>query len=149
MWLTDRNRLRLAHARDLLAEISDAQVPIEAIAREVDMSPFHFIRRFEAAFGTTPHQFRIYRRVERARALLASGASVTDACLAVGCSSLGSFSALFTRTAGETPSAYRRRVRALVHVHGYEPVVFPGCFSLLARLPASAFRSFGEARPAR
>jgi len=145
MWLTDENRVRLARARDVLAADTSVNVPLERLARELGLSPFHFIRRFEAAFGSTPHQFRIQRRLDRAKALLASGESVTDACMAVGCSSLGSFSALFTRATGETPSAYRRRMRVLVGVHGFERVLFPGCLSLLAQLPASAFRNFREA----
>ena len=55
------------------------------------------------------------RRIERAMALLRNGASVTDACMAVGCTSLGSFSSRFTEIVGETPSAYRSREHAAVN----------------------------------
>jgi len=69
------------------------------------MSPFHFIRQFEAVFGATPHQFRIQTRLDRAKQLLAlSDYSVTDVCLEVGFSSLGSFSDLFARRVGAPPS---------------------------------------------
>jgi AraC-like DNA-binding protein len=145
MWLTGGSRIRLARAREVLAADAGSTVSIEHLAHQFGFSPFHFMRRFEAAFGTTPHQFRIRRRIDRAKALLAAGDSVTEACMAVGYSSLGSFSAAFTRVAGETPSAYRRRMRVLVAVHGFEPVLFPGCLTLLAQLPPSAFRSFREA----
>ena len=66
--------------------------------------------------------------------------SVTDVCMEVGFSSLGSFSTLFTRRLGEAPSAYQRRVRTSVQVPGGLPAVLaPGCLSLMSRLPPSAF----------
>jgi len=71
----------------------------------VHISPFHFIRQFEALFGLTPHQFRIQSRLDHAKHLLAMGrTSVTDVSMEVGMSSLGSFSDLFARRAGATPS---------------------------------------------
>ena len=113
---------RLCRARDLLVEVPEPPVSIEDVAREVGISPFHFIRQFEAVFGLTPHQFRIQSRLDRAKRLLAMGQhSVTDVCMEVGFSSLGSFSDLFTRRVGATPSAYRRRVRAMVQVPGTLP----------------------------
>lgn len=142
---------RLCLARDLLREQHEPLRTIEDVAREVQISPFHFIRQFEAVFGATPHQFRIQTRLDLARHLLATGRySVTDVCMEVGFSSLGSFSALFARRVGEPPSAYRRRVRSLVQVPGTVPAdLMPGCLTLMGRLPASAFsrsiRSFREA----
>ena len=84
---------RLCLARDLLREIREPSPSIADIARDVRISPFHFIRQFEALFGVTPHQFRIQARLDAAKQLLASGRySVTDVCLEVGFSSLGSVS---------------------------------------------------------
>ncbi len=89
-----------------LRERREPTPSIADLAREVRISPFHFMRQFEALFGVTPHQFRIHARLDAAKQLLAMGQhSVTDVCLEVGFSSLGSFSALFTRRVGETPSA--------------------------------------------
>jgi AraC-like DNA-binding protein len=134
---------RLCRARDLLRDVTEPSPTIEQLAREVRISPFHFIRQFEAVFGVTPHQFRIGSRIELAKELLARGEhSVTDVCMEVGFSSLGSFSTLFARRVGETPSAYRQRVRTLVRVPGRPTIDFaPGCLSLIGALPASAFRS--------
>jgi AraC-like DNA-binding protein len=73
------------------------------------MSPGHFSRAFRAAYGETPYSYLMTRRIERAMALLRGGLSVTDACMAVGCTSLGSFSSRFTALVGMTPSAYRAR----------------------------------------
>jgi AraC-like DNA-binding protein len=151
MLLRHEGFARLCRARDLLREVRDPSPSIADLAREVRISPFHFIRQFEAVFGVTPHQFRIQTRLDAARQLLAGGQhSVTDVCMEVGFSSLGSFSALFTRRIGEAPSAYRRRVRAMVPVPGAVPNdLTPGCLSLMGRLPSSAFanpeRSFREA----
>jgi AraC-like DNA-binding protein len=131
----------------MLREVTDRQLSIGDVAREARISPFHFIRQFEAVFGYTPHQYRIQSRLDRARQLLAAGQhSVTDACMEVGFSSLGSFSDLFTRRVGEAPSVYRLRVRTTVQVPGeLPPQLVPGCLSLMALLPPSAFRSFREA----
>jgi AraC-like DNA-binding protein len=139
---------RLCRARDLLSEVHDRQPSIEDVARELGISPFHFIRQFAAVFGSTPHQFRIQSRLIRARHLLATGQhSVTDVCLEVGFSSLGSFSDLFTRRVGETPSAYQQRVRSTVQVPGRVPQhLIPGCLTLMCHLPSSAFRNFREAK---
>lgn len=80
---------RLCSARDLLRETHDQVLSIREIAREADMSPFHFIRQFDAVFGATPHQFRIQARLDRAKHLLAlSDYSVTDVCMEVGFTSL-------------------------------------------------------------
>jgi AraC-like DNA-binding protein len=142
---------RLCQARDLLRELREPSPSIADLARQVQISPFHFIRQFEAVFGVTPHQFRIHTRLDAAKHLLAMGHhSVTDVCMEVGFSSLGSFSALFTRRVGEAPSAYRRRVRAMVQVPDTLPAdLTPGCLTLMGRLPPSAFapsvRNFREA----
>ena len=114
------------------------------------MSPFHFIRRFQALFGETPHQLRIRSRLDRARGLLAcSYRSVTDVCLDVGFTSLGTFSRTFHEIIGETPSAYRE---------GHGPMVPPNCIQMWAMRPrvavneepsandATQSSSFGEAR---
>jgi AraC-like DNA-binding protein len=137
----------LCRARDLLREPSEEAPSIERVAREVGISPYHFIRQFEAVFGATPHQFRIRVRLDRAKDLLAAGRhSVTEVCMEVGWSSLGSFSDLFTRRVGESPSAYRRRTRAMIQVPGaIAPELRPGCFTLMGLLPPGAFRSFREA----
>jgi AraC-like DNA-binding protein len=124
---------RLCRARDLLREVHDRTVTIDDAAREAAMSPFHFIRQFSAVFGETPHQARIRWRLDRARLLLATGErSVTDVCMEVGFSSHGSFSALFARRVGVSPSEYRRRARSMVVVPGtFAPHLFPGCLSLM------------------
>jgi AraC-like DNA-binding protein len=132
--LTRDALLRLCRARDLLREVHDGPLSIRDVAHDAGMSPYHFIRQFEALFGRTPHQYRIDARIEHAKRLLAlSDYSVTDVCMELGCSSLGSFSDLFARRVGTAPSAYRRQVRPFVTVPGVLPVhLTPGCLTLMA-----------------
>jgi AraC-like DNA-binding protein len=100
----------LRRARDLLDREYARPLDVPAMARAALMSPSHFARQFRAAFGETPYAYLQSRRLERAMALLRRGdLSVTDVCLAVGFTSLGSFSSTFTRLVGEPPSAYRGR----------------------------------------
>ncbi|MFT4109824.1 helix-turn-helix transcriptional regulator [Propionicimonas sp.] len=101
---------RLRRARDLIDREYARALDVAEIARTALMSPAHFARRFRAAYGETPYAYLMTRRIERAKALLRRGdLSVTEVCLAVGCSSLGSFSARFTQLVGETPTSYRAR----------------------------------------
>ncbi|MDH6114497.1 AraC-like DNA-binding protein [Kitasatospora sp. MAP12-15] len=100
---------QLRRARDLIDREYARPLDVPTLARHALMSPAHFARRFRAAYGETPYSYLMTRRVERAMALLRAGMSVTDACMEVGCTSLGSFSSRFTELVGETPSAYRAR----------------------------------------
>lgn len=99
----------LRRARDLIDREYALPLNVPAMARQALMSPAHFSRQFRLAYGETPYNYLMTRRIERAMALLRAGASVTDACMAVGCSSLGSFSSRFTEIVGEPPSVYRLR----------------------------------------
>ena len=103
------NLVHLRRARDLIDREYARPLDVPTMARHALMSPAHFSRQFRAAYSETPYSYLMTRRIERAMALLRAGMSVTDACLAVGCTSLGSFSSRFTELVGETPSAYRAR----------------------------------------
>jgi AraC-like DNA-binding protein len=97
------------------------------------MSQYHFIRLFKAVLGETPKQCQLRARLERAKQLLMlSASSVTDICMEVGFSSLGTFSTAFARRLGVAPSAYRKSARERVRVPGQMPKeLIPGCFSLM------------------
>ena len=100
---------RLRRARDRMDREYALPLDVEALARGAHMSAGHFSRAFRAAYGESPYSYLMTRRIERAQALLRQGVSVTDACVAVGCTSLGSFSSRFTEIVGEAPSHYRDR----------------------------------------
>jgi len=100
--------VRLRRARDRMDREYDQPLDVETLARTALMSPGHFARSFRAAYGETPYGYLMTRRIERAMALLRRGdLSVTEVCMAVGCTSLGSFSSSFTKLVGVSPSAYR------------------------------------------
>ena len=103
------NLVHLRRARDFIDRSYAEPIDVPTIARAALMSPAHFSRLFRSAYGETPYTYLMTRRIERAQALLRQGLSVSDTCFAVGCSSLGSFSARFTEVVGETPSQYRAR----------------------------------------
>jgi AraC-like DNA-binding protein len=96
--------VHLRRARDLIDRDYAEPLDVPTMAAKALMSPAHFSREFK-----TPYGYLMTRRIERAMALLRAGASVTDACTAVGATSLGSFSSTFTEIVGETPSSYRSR----------------------------------------
>jgi AraC-like DNA-binding protein len=135
---------RLIRGRELLVSPAHDELTVRDVAACVALSPYHFIRRFSALFGDTPHQVRTRARMDRAKALLAAGVTVTDACHEVGFSSLGSFSLLFHRRAGTPPSVYRRYV-AVPRSVGVPPV--PGCLGLISQVPPGAWSNSREACP--
>jgi AraC-like DNA-binding protein len=109
----------LLRARDLADGRYAEPLDVAALAERAHVSPTHFTRSFREAYGTTPHQYLIARRMERACFLLReTDRSVTEVSLDVGFRSLGSFSATFTRWLGIAPSAYRA---------GAEPSRVPSC----------------------
>jgi len=118
----------LRRARDRIDREYAAPLDVPAMARTALMSPAHFSRKFRAAYGETPYAYLMTRRIERAKALLRAGMSVTDACVTVGCTSLGSFSSRFTEIVGETPSQYRARDHRDVEV-------VPSCVSKVVTRP--------------
>ncbi len=99
---------RLRRARDRMDREFAEPLDVGELANTAMMSPSHFTRRFKAAYSETPYSYLMTRRIERAKALLRrSDLSVTEICMAVGCTSLGSFSSKFKELVGVSPSEYR------------------------------------------
>jgi transcriptional regulator GlxA family with amidase domain len=99
----------LLNARDLADRRYAEPLDLEALARAANVSPRHFTRSFRRAFGETPYQYLLTRRLERARHLLrTTDRSVAQVCLDVGFTSVGSFTTTFRRRVGVTPTEYRR-----------------------------------------
>jgi len=132
---------RLCRVRDLIRDCQAEPLRLVDCATEIDLSPWHLLRSFRAAFGETPHEYLTRVRVERAaRLLVLTGRSVTDVCFEVGFTSLGSFSTLFKRRTGWSPAAYRRRARGWVSVPAAAGWAFvPYCFAYgLEGLPSES-----------
>jgi AraC-like DNA-binding protein len=136
------NLAHLRRARDLIDREYARPLDVAALARAALMSTAHFSRQFRAAYGETPYGYLMTRRIERAKALLRHrDRTVTEVCLEVGCTSLGSFSARFTELVGETPTAYRARD------HGALASV-PGCIARDVTRPRRKPSRIEEAAPA-
>jgi AraC-like DNA-binding protein len=102
----DRHLLR---ARDLIDARYRDPLDVPALAKAAHVSPAHFSRQFRRAFGETPHQYLLTRRLERAASLLrTTDHTVLDICIEVGLASVGSFTTSFKRAYGKTPLGYRR-----------------------------------------
>src|SRR5213593_2664716 len=98
----------LLRAKDLVDARYREALDVPALARAANLSPAHFSREFRRAFGETPHQYLLTRRLERAAALLRNtDRSIAEICFAVGLRSLGSFTTSFGRAYGVSPAAYR------------------------------------------
>jgi AraC-like DNA-binding protein len=136
------NLAHLRRARDLMDREYARPLDVAALARAALMSTAHFSRQFSAAYGETPYAYLMTRRIERAKALLRRGdLSVTEVCMAVGCASLGSFSARFTELVGETPTAYRAGDHSVL-------ATVPGCIAKDMTRPSRKSRHNAGARPA-
>ena len=113
----------LRRARDHIDAQFGEALDLGRLAAIAGVSKYHFARSFEAAYGETPIRYLTRRRIERAQDLLrAANLSITEICMLVGFSSLGSFSARFHDLVGESPSAYRARWAATGAPH------IPGCY---------------------
>ena len=123
----------LARARDFMRHAYQGPISLPDIAAHANLSPYHFLRVHKLAYGETPHEFLTRLRIEQAKTLLARGShNVTEACVEVGFSSLGSFSTLFNQRVGMTPSEYRRHVRSVVAVpRAVRPLFIPSCFFIM------------------
>src|SRR4051812_41160016 len=126
---TPEELANLAHLRracDRMDREYARPLDVAALARTALMSSAHFSRQFRAAYGETPYGYLMTRRIERAKALLRRGdLSVTEVCMEVGCTSLGSFSTRFPQRVGETPTASRAR----------DPGALPGVPGCIAKDP--------------
>jgi len=120
----------LLRAKDLIEARYRDPLDVPTLARAARLSPAHFSREFRRAFGETPHQYLLTRRLERAAALLrGTDHSVADVCFSVGLSSVGSFTTSFGRTYGMSPTAYR--------------AMYPPAASR-ARVPSCLVRAWGR-----
>ncbi len=134
--VVEESNRRMLRARDAMDRDYAKPLDIATLASIAYVSEAHLIRSFRATFGETPHRYLQRRRVERAMFLLReTDRDVTEICLDVGFTSLGTFGRTFHEIVGESPTTYRKRAADLRAV--------PACFARAWTRPSS----FGEARP--
>jgi AraC-like DNA-binding protein len=121
---------RLVQAKLFIDTHYADNIDLGNIADEAYFSKFHFIRLFKNIYRKTPHQYLIFVRIEKAMELLKAGIPISDVCYAVGFESLSSFSGLFKRVVGITPSTYLIRQQTIKAQMVKSPLTFiPGCFA--------------------
>ena len=124
----------LLRAKDLIDARYREPLDVPALARAAHLSPAHFSREFRKAFGETPHQYLLTRRLERAAALLRStDRTVSEICFTVGLRSVGSFTSSFGRAYGKSPLAYRA-----AHPPAADRVRIPTCMLIAYGRPSRA-----------
>lgn len=122
---------QLRRAKDLVDRHYAEPLDLDAMAEAAHVSRYHFARSFAETYGETPVRYLTRRRIERAQDLLRSAnLTVTEICMIVGFSSLGSFSSRFRELVGETPTEYRDRWAARGGAH------IPGCFLFMRGVDA-------------
>lgn len=116
---------RLSRARKFIDDSYYLPLDLSEMSKQACLSRYHFLRLFRDTYDTTPHQYLIHRRIEKAKELLRlRSLSVTDVCFEVGFESLGSFSSLFRKCVGDAPKNYRRReLETLKKI--------PGCYLMM------------------
>lgn len=122
--------IRMVQAKLFIDNHYADEIDLDNISDEAYFSKFHFIRLFKSIYGKTPHQYLQSVRIEKAQQLLRNGTTVSDACFLVGFNSLTTFSGLFKKIAGESPSSYLARHKETKEKTRATPLAFiPGCYA--------------------
>jgi AraC-like DNA-binding protein len=121
---------RIVQAKIFIDTHFAEKIDLDNIADEAAFSKFHFIRLFKEIYAMTPHQYLIFVRIEKSKQMMQKGISVSDTCIAVGFESLTSFSGLFKKLTGISPSAYLHEQHNRNIAIAKVPLSFvPGCFA--------------------
>ena len=114
---SNQSQIDLAIAtRKFIRNNSESDLNLDLLSENLFISKYHLLRNFKRYYGLTPRQFLIDTRIQKSKAFLENGNSVTDTCFKVGFQSLGSFSALFKNRTGMSPTQYQKRATFKKHL---------------------------------
>lgn len=120
---------RIVQAKLYIDKFYSEKIDLENISNEAYFSKFHFIRLFKSIYGKTPHQYLTTVRLEKAQQLLQLNKSVREVCFLVGFDSVSTFSGLFTKLVGKTPSDYANQYKQRKTKIETTPLAFvPSCY---------------------
>lgn len=106
------------------------KLDLHAISDEAFFSKYHFLRLFKMIYGKTPYQYLMCVRIAKAQELLAQNIPVSDVCMLVGHESIPSFTGLFKRKTGMSPSLYQKQEASRQADQKNTPLKFvPNCFA--------------------
>lgn len=121
---------RIVQAKLFIDEQFADNIDLNNIASEAYFSKFHFIRLFKKIYNKTPHQYLTGVRIEKAKIFLKEDTAIADVCYSVGFGSIPSFTGLFKRVVGLTPSAYQQEQVKLKADIALQPLKYiPNCFA--------------------
>jgi AraC-like DNA-binding protein len=121
---------RIVKAKLFIDKSFQDNIDLDNIADEAYFSKFHFIRLFKSIYNKTPHQYLTQVRIENAKHFLRLNYSVSDTCFMVGFDSITSFTGLFKKGEGKTPSEYQKQHRMRQKKIKAKPLYFiPNCFA--------------------
>lgn len=134
---------RIVQAKLFMDAHFEEKIHLHDIADEAYFSKYHFIRLFKSVYGSTPRQYLIWVRMQKAQELLQNGLQVTVVCASVGFESLSSFIGLFKRYHGKTPAIFQQEFMERQAQIKKTPLQFiPHCFA--ARKGWAEDRNFEE-----
>ena len=121
---------RIVQAKMFIDQHYAEEIDLNNISNEAYFSKFHFLRLFKKIYQKTPHQYLTTVRIEKAKLFLKDQMPVNEVCFAVGFSSIGSFTTLFKKLTGTTPSHYSESMKQLKSNITSAPLQYiPGCFA--------------------
>lgn len=121
---------RVVQAKLFIDQHYPENIDLNNIADEASFSKFHFIRLFKKIYGKTPHHYLTQVRIDHARLLLMKATTISEVCFSVGFGSVTSFTGLFKKLVGLTPSAYHHQQQKRNAAMQGQPLQFvPNCFS--------------------
>jgi len=131
---------RIVQAKLYIDQCYAEKIDLANISSEAYFSKFHFIRLFKSSYGKTPHQYLTSVRIEKAQQLLQQNKSVSEVCALVGYDSISTFSGLFTKLTGKTPSQFTSEFNQRKAQLQAKPLAFvPGCYAFMHGWEESQF----------
>jgi len=121
---------RIVKAKLFIDDNYAHNIDLDHISDEAFFSKFHFIRLFKKTYAKTPHQYLTFVRIEKSKLLLQTAIPISEVCYAVGFDSVSSFTGLFKRLTGQTPSTYQQEYRRIQEEIKTAPLKhIPNCFA--------------------
>jgi AraC-like DNA-binding protein len=121
---------RVVQAKLFIDNNYSENINLNHISKEAYFSKFHFIRLFKKCYNKTPHQYLTYVRIERAKELLSNEIKIAETCTLIGFDSLSSFTGLFKKYTGFTPSTFQSiKIQNKKNIKEKPLVYIPGCFA--------------------
>ena len=121
---------RIVQAKLFIDSHFSESIDVSNIADEACFSKYHFIRLFKSIYGKTPHHYLTQVRIDKARLLLTEGNTIMDVCVSIGFDSPTSFTAVFKKVVGKTPSVFQNNQKAKQQAISANPLsAVPNCFA--------------------